>query len=83
MLHGVEDETDAGSEQQVHGLIEQFGRENAPYEEMIAQDSHQNNVGCRRHRPEQSQTVTAVAHCDGTPAEQNASSDEGTLKSTG
>lgn len=69
MLHGVEEEADSSSQQQVHGLIQQFGRKDAPYEEMVAQNSYQHNVGCSWHRPQQGQTVATMAHCNRAPAE--------------
>lgn len=69
LLHGDEEETDGGGQQQVHGLVQQFRREDAPYEEMVAQSSHQHDVGCSRHRPQQGQTVAAVAHCNRAPEE--------------
>lgn len=40
---------------------------------MVAQDSHQNNVGCSWHRPEQGQTVATVADCNRAPAERKQS----------
>lgn len=49
LLHGDEDEADGGGEQQVHGLVQQFGREDAPDEEVVAQRRHQHDVGRRRH----------------------------------
>lgn len=73
LLHGDEEETDGGGQQQVHGLVQQFGREDAPYEEMVAQSSHQHDVGCSRHRPQQGQTVAAVAHCNRAPEERRRS----------
>lgn len=69
LLHCVEDETDSGSQQQVHGLVQQFWGKDAPYEKMVPQNSDQHNVGCSRDGPEQGQTVTAVADSDRTPAE--------------
>ena len=69
MLHRDEDEADSCSQQEVHGLVQQFGGKDAPYKEMIAQDSYQNNVGCSWHGPQQGQTVAAVAHCNRAPVE--------------
>lgn len=69
LLHGVEEETHSSGQQQVHGLVQQFGGEDAPYEEVVPQKSHQNHVGCSRNGPQQGQTVAAVADCGGTPEE--------------
>lgn len=70
LLHGDEDEADGGGEQQVHGLVQQFGREDAPDEEVVAQRRHQHDVGCRRHRAQQRQAVAAVAHRHWAPEEE-------------
>lgn len=62
LLHCDEEEADSCGEQQVHGLVEQFGGEDAPDEEMVAQDGHQHDVGGSRHGPQQGQAVAAVTH---------------------
>lgn len=67
LLHGDEDETHSRGQQQVHGLVQQLGRENAPDEEVVAQDRHQDDVGGGRHRPQQGQAVAAVADGDRAP----------------
>lgn len=69
LLHDVEEETDSCGQQEVHGLIEQFGWKDAPYEQMIAQNSYQYNVGRSWHRPQKGQTVATMADRNRAPEE--------------
>lgn len=70
LLHGDEDEADSGGEQQVHGLVQQFGREDAPDKQVVAQRRHQHDVGRRRHWAQERQAVAAVAHRHRAPEEE-------------
>lgn len=77
LLHCDEEEADGRRQQQVHGLVQQFGGKDAPDEEVVAQNGHQHDVGGSRHGPQQGQTVAAVAHGHGAPGERTGDGGQG------
>lgn len=67
LLHRDKEVAYCCCQQQVNGLVEQLGWKDAPYEEVVPQNSDQHNVGCSWHGPQQGQTVAAVANSNWAP----------------